>query len=286
MKARGDFLGQEHLGIFGVAARSNLGLQRSNVLQALKRQQGVPVPHQVVRNGEDFGEHGVGLVRNAHVVVLGFGHFLHTIQTHQQRHGEHALRLLPILLLQVTTHHQVEFLVGTAQLQVGLEGHRVIPLQQRIQKLVQADGVALGKARMKIVALHHAGHGVLGRQFNHAAGPQRVAPFAVVAHLGFCRIEHLGRLGVIGFGVGLDLRGCQRWARAVAPRRVANQRGEVTNQENDRMPQILQLAQFVEHHGVAQMDVRSGRVQPQLDAQGRSGGLGAGQFFGPFALGQ
>lgn len=28
------------------------------------------------------------------------------------------------------------------------------------------------------------------------------------------------------------------------------------------------------------------RRQPQLDAQGRSGGLGAGQFFGPFALGR
>ncbi len=45
----------------------------------------------------------------------------------------------PYSCLQMAAHQQVELLVGAAQLQVRLQGHRVIALQQRVQKLVQAD---------------------------------------------------------------------------------------------------------------------------------------------------
>ena len=52
------------------------------------------------------------------------------------------------------------------------------------------------------------------------------------------------------------------------------------------MPQVLELAHLVQHHGVADMDVRGGRVQPQLDAQGLAGGFGARQLVQPFRLWQ
>jgi hypothetical protein len=50
------------------------------------------------------------------------------------------------------------------------------------------------------------------------------------------------------------------------------------------MPQVLQLAHLVEHHGVADVDVRSRGVEPQLDAQRRACGLGAGQLAQPVGL--
>ena len=50
------------------------------------------------------------------------------------------------------------------------------------------------------------------------------------------------------------------------------------------MAQILQLAHLVEHHGVADMDVRRRRVQAELDAQRHAGGLGARQFAQPVVL--
>jgi murein DD-endopeptidase MepM/ murein hydrolase activator NlpD len=53
--------------------------------------------------------------------------------------------------------------------------------------------------------------------------------------------------------------------------------GEVADQEDHLVPQVLQLAHLVEHHGVADVDVGRGGVQPELDAQRLAGGLGLGQ---------
>ena len=167
----------------------------------------------------------------------------------------------------MTAHEQVEFLVCTAQFQIRLQSHRVVALHERVQKLVHADGRVGMEAVMKIVALHHARHGVLGCQLNHAHRTQWNAPLAVVANFGFGGVEHQRGLLVIRLGVHLDLLRCERRTRAVAARRIANQTGEVTNQENHLMPQVLQLAHFVEHHGVADVNVGRCRVQAQFDAQ-------------------
>ena len=159
-------------------------------------------------------------------------------------------------------------------------------MQQGVEEFVQADGGAGVKARVKVVALHHAGDGVLGRQLDHAARAQLVAPLAVVAQLGFFRAEHFVGLGAIGFGVGADLFGAQRRAGGVAAARVANEGGEVANEEDDGVAQVLQLAQLVEYDGVAQMDVGRGGVQAQFDAQRLAGGFGAGEFLFPVGGGQ
>jgi hypothetical protein len=49
---------------------------------------------------------------------------------------------------------------------------------------------------------------------------------------------------------------------------------------------ILQLAHFVEHHGVADVDVGGGGVEAELDAQRHAGGLGTRQLGQPIGLGQ
>ena len=272
--------------MLGVATGFDLGLERRDIGQALEGQQGVPVPHQIVRDRQHLGKHGVGVFGDADVVVLGLGHLVHSVQTYQQRHCEHTLLRLTIFRLQMATHHQVELLVGAAHFQIGLERHRVIALQQRVQKLVQADGAAFGKARVEVVALHHAGHGVLGRQLDHAASAQLVAPLAVVTNFGLGRVQHLGGLGVIRLGIDLDLLGRQRRTGGVAARRIANQGREVTDQKDYLMAQILQLAHLVEHHGVTQVDVGGRGVQTQLDAQRHTRGLGLGQLLDPFIFGQ
>ena len=140
------------------------------------------------------------------------------------------------------------------------------------------------EAVMEVVALHHAGHGVAAGQLDHAARTQRVAPLAVVADLGFGRVQYQAGLTVVGLGVHLDLLGGERRARTVAAGRVANHAGEVTDQKDHRVAQILQLAHLVEHHGVADVDVRRCRVQPQLDAQRFAGGFRLGELFHPFVL--
>ena len=120
---------------------------------------------------------------------------------------------------------------------------------------MHADGGTGFEPVMEVVALHHARHGVLGGELDHAHRSQGQAPFAVVADLGFFRVEHQRGLLVISFSVFFDLLWCERRTGTVAARRVANQTGEVADQENDLVPQILQLAHFVEHHGMTDMDI-------------------------------
>ena len=121
---------------------------------------------------------------------------------------------------------------------------------------MHADGCSRFKTVMEVVALHHARHGVLGGELDHAHRTQGQAPFAVVSDLGFFRVEHQRGLLVISFSVFFDLLWCEGRTGTVAARRVANQAGEVADQENDLVPQILQLAHFVKHDGVTDMDVR------------------------------
>ena len=146
--------------------------------------------------------------------------------------------------------------------------------------------LAAMKALVEIVAFHHPRHGVTRGELDHATGPQGLAPLTVVADLGFSGVQHHARLLVIGVGIELDLLGRQWRACAVASRRVADQRGEVTDQKDHLMPQVLQLAHFVEHHGVTHVDVGRGGVKPQFDAQGRAAGMRTLQLFNPFVLGQ
>ncbi|MNS65553.1 hypothetical protein D3C72_987230 [compost metagenome] len=138
----------------------------------------------------------------------------------------------------------------------------------------------------EVVALHHPGHGVLGRQLDHAARAQRVAPLGVVADLGLRFVQHQLGLGEVGLGVGADLLGRERRAGAVAARGVADQRGEVADQEDHAVPQVLELAHLVEHHRVSDMNIRCGRVQAQLDAQRLAGGFRLLELLHPLVLRQ
>jgi hypothetical protein len=281
-----DLARQHHLRVLGVAAAVDLGLQSRDLGQAAEGEQLEVVPHQRVADRQQLGEHAVGGIGDADEVALALGHLLDAVQTHQQGHGQDALRLLAVFGLQRAADQQVELLIGAAEFEIGLQRHRVVALHQRVKHLVQADGRAGLVTLGEVVALEHARHGVLGGQLDHAAGAQRVAPFAVVANLGALRIEHQAGLAVVGLGVRLDLFARQRRPCDVAARRVADHRSEVADEEYHAMPQILQLAHLVQDHGMAEMNIRGRRVQAQLDPQGRALGLRARQLLQPFGLGQ
>jgi len=174
---------------------------------------------------------------------------------------------LAVFLLKMTAHEEVELLIGAAELEVGFERHRVVALHQRIEELMHRNRLAGLEALAEIVALHHSRHGVLGRQLDHSARAEWVAPFGVVANLGLGGVQHQAGLAVVGLGVGFDLLAGERRARAVAAGRIPDGGREVADQEDHGVTKILELAHFVQHHRVADMDVRRGRVQAQLDSQ-------------------
>jgi hypothetical protein len=81
------------------------------------------------------------------------------------------------------------------------------------------------------------------------------------------RIEHLEHLVGVGGGVGRDVLAGERLAGGVLAGRVADHPGEVADQEDDRVPEVLELPHLVEQHGVADVQVRRGRVEAGLDPQ-------------------
>ena len=267
MEALHQLAGQQHLGFLRVAAGLALGPQRVDLAHRPERQQREIAPHHGVGNRHHLGEHRVGRLGDAHVVALGLGHLLDAIQPFQQRHRQHALRLLAVLALQLAPHQQVELLVGTSQLQIRLQHDRVVALQERVQHLVHRDGHPGLQPLGEIVTLQDARHRVARGQLHHVAQPDLVAPGRVVADLGPLRVQHKACLPEVGLSVLLDLLASERRPRRIAPRGVTDRGREVPDQEDHLVPQVLELAHLVQHHRVAQVQIRRRGIQPQLDAQ-------------------
>ena len=199
-----------------------------------------------------------------------------------------ACGALAEVLLQVATHEEVELLVGAAELDVGLDGHRVVPLGQRIQHLEHADGLMRRPALGEVVALEDARHRGRGGELEDLLDGERREPLAVVAHLelGGVVVEDQEGLLLVGLGVGVDDRAVEARPRLAAPRRVADARRVVADDEHRDVPGVLELAQLVEDHGVAEMDVGRRGVDAELDAQRPALALGERELGLESALGE
>lgn len=84
---------------------------------------------------------------------------------------------------------------------------------------------------------------------------------------GLGRIKDLEYLLLVGLGVIQHLLPGQRRAGRALATRVTDHASEVTDQENDLMPKVTELAQLVDQHSMAQMQVRRSRVEARLDTQ-------------------
>ena len=232
-----------------------------------ERQQLVVAPHQLVGDRHQLAEHLVRRLGDADVVVERLRHLVDAVEPFEQRQRQDALRLLAVVPLQLAADQEVELLVGAAELDVGLQRDRVVALRERVEKLVDRDRLAALVALGEIVALEHARHRVLRGEPDHAVGAERRQPLRVERDLGLLAVEDHEHLVGVGLRVRLDLLARQRRPRHVAAGRVADQAGEVADQEDDVVAEVLQLAQLVELHGVAEVQVGPRRVEALLDAQ-------------------
>lgn len=102
--------------------------------------------HNVVRQVEHLGkDHARGFV-NANVIAGGLAHAQHAIRAHKDRHCEHNLRAHSVRFHELAPRHEVEELFCAAHLHIRLQRNRVISLHQRIEELLQANGITLGVA--------------------------------------------------------------------------------------------------------------------------------------------
>ena len=124
-------------------------------------------------------------------------------------------------------------------------------------------GVALGE----VVAFQHARHGVLGRQPDHVGRGHLAEPLGIESQFGALAVQHLVDLLGIGLGIGEHVFAGERLARGVLARGIADHAGEIADQEDHLVAQVLKLAHLVEQHRMADVQIRRRRVETGLDAQ-------------------
>ena len=171
--------------------------------------------------------------------------------------------------LQLAPDQQVELLVRAAELDVGLDRHRVLALQQRVEELHDRDRLALGEALGEVVALEHPGHRVLRRQPEDVLHPHRSEPLGVVPDLRAVAVQDPPELTEEALAVRPDHGRLQARPRLGLARRVADLRREVADDEDGVCPRSWNSRSF--RRTTAHPSVTSGAVgsSPSFTRSGR-----------------
>ena len=122
-------------------------------------------------------------------------------------------------------------------------------------------------ALREVVTLEDTGDGELAHEAEEVLQVQRQDPVGVVDDLRFLGVQDLHSLGDVGFGVGLHLLLGKLRTGGVLARRVADERRAVADDKRDVVAQVLELAHLAQRDRMAQMQIRAGRIDAQLDVE-------------------
>ena len=175
----------------------------------------------------------------------------------------------------IAAHEQIERLIGAAQLDVRAERDGVVALGERVEELVEADRPPRRVAGGEILPLQDARDGQVRGLANDVLERQRAEPLRVEPHQGAAHVEHLPELGPVRLRVAADLVPGERPPRLRAAGGVADHPGEVPDDDDDLVSEVLEIAQLLEDHRVSQVQVGRGRVESQLDLERVAGPTGA-----------
>lgn len=233
-------------------------------------EQAVPLGEEVVGDGHGLAEHVEGAVRQGDVVAVALGHFPHAVEAAEEGHEQDDLGVLADGLLEVAADEVVVHLVGAAELDIGLDVDGIPALDEGVEEFVQADGRFGFEALAEVVALEELADGHAGGELEDVGEGHLVEPLAVPADFElFGRgVEDFAGLGDVGFGVGTDILGAEHFSRFGAAGGVADAGGEVADDEDGLVAEVLELAELAEDDGVAEVDVGCGGVHAELDAEG------------------
>src|SRR5450830_1810404 len=101
------------------------------------------------------------------------------------------------------------------------------------------------------------------QQVTRGHGPE---PLAVVADLAALHVQDFAHLLGVGLGVAANLLLREYGPRARAARGVADAPGEIADDEDDLVPQLLEAPQPPQGDAVPQVQVRGAGVGAVLDA--------------------
>jgi hypothetical protein len=253
-----DFFAEGFFGVHGVEGGIEFFAEEEEVVSG----------HEVIGDGHDFAEHIVGSIADADVVAVGLGHFLYAVGAFEEGHGEDDLLGHIFGLLHIAADEDIEELVGAAEFDIGFDLDGVPALHDGILDFVEADFLFRGEAIFKVIALEHLLHGDAGIEAEDVFVGHFSKPFAIVNDLGFGAVEDFESLVGISFGVGEDFIAGERWAGGGASAGVADGGGEVSDDEDGLVAEFLELSQFFDDQGVAEVDIGGGGIDAEFRPEG------------------
>jgi hypothetical protein len=123
----------------------------------------------------------------------------------------------------------------------------------------------------EVVAREHLGDRHAAAELEGVEERHLAEPLAVAADFGLLGVEDLVGLLEVGLGVLLDLLLGKDRARLGLAGGVSDAGGVVADDEDGLVTELLELAELLEDDHVAEGQVRAGRVDAELHAQGLAG---------------
>ena len=147
-----------------------------------------------------------------------------------------------------------------------------IPCSNGYRNSISEIGTPAVVALGEIVALEHPRDRDLRGQAQHVLHVERREPLGVAPDLDALgrHVEDGADLRDVGLGVRVDLLLRELRARRRLPRRVAEHRGEVADDQHGLVSAVLEQAEPAQHDREAEMDVGCGRVDAELHTQRRA----------------
>ena len=215
-----------------------------------------------------------------------FAHLLFSVGAGEQSGDEDNLGLLARLTLEVATDEIVEELVVTTQFDVGLNGDGIVALQDGVLKFGQADGDAFSVAFGEVVPFEQAGDVDLSVEAEKVGTGEFGQPLAVVANFGFLGVDDLEDLVGVGLGVLFDDLRFEGGAGFGASGGVADASGVVAHDDDGEVAGLLELADFGQDEGMAEVEIGGGGIEAKFDAERAAEGEFFGELFPGMDVGQ
>lgn len=142
------------------------------------------------------------------------------------------------------------------------------------------DGLPRPVTLTEVVALQHPRDRVPGGKLDQIRRVQIGHPAGIEQHQSLGRIENLENLRLVALRVLDYFVPGQRRAGGALAGGIADHPGEITDQEQHLVAQILKLPQLVDQHRMPKVQIGGRRVEARLDSQR----LAPGELFLEFGL--
>jgi hypothetical protein len=124
---------------------------------------------------------------------------------------------------------------------------------------------------VELVAFEHLRDGEFSGEADDALETEFVQPLGVETDFCLLAVEDAEDLVGVSICILVNLLARERLAGDGAARGVSDERGEIADEEDDLMAEVLKVFELAHQDGVAEMEVGCGGVKPGFDAQGDAG---------------